>query len=96
MFGKREKAPKLEFLRPVSLEREISDAGFEMLERGDYPALPPSRFIVAAKRCVAIARNSDGMHNQSPLRAQRGHVVDVANAMICKSWRSNLLLSETA
>jgi SAM-dependent methyltransferase len=47
LFGK---APKLEFLRPVSLEREISHAGFEMLERGDYPARPPSRFIVAAKR----------------------------------------------
>ncbi len=47
LFGK---APRLEFLRPASLEREISDAGFEILEHADYPARPPSRFIVAAKR----------------------------------------------
>jgi len=45
-FGK---APKLRFLTPASLEREIADIGFEIREHGDYPARPPSRFILAAK-----------------------------------------------
>jgi ubiquinone/menaquinone biosynthesis C-methylase UbiE len=46
LFGK---APRLAFLTPRSLEREITQAGFEIREHGNYPARPPSRFIVAAK-----------------------------------------------
>jgi ubiquinone/menaquinone biosynthesis C-methylase UbiE len=46
-FGK---APKLAFLKPASLQQEVTDAGFEIIEHGDYPARPPSRFIVAKKR----------------------------------------------
>ena len=45
-FGK---APKLGFLTQSSLQREVTDAGFRILEHGDYPARPPSRFIVASK-----------------------------------------------
>lgn len=45
-FGK---APRLAFLTPVSLERELTKAGFIIREHGNYPARPPSRFIVAAK-----------------------------------------------
>lgn len=41
------KAPPVRFLRPARLEAEIAGAGFEILERGDYPAMPPSRFVVA-------------------------------------------------
>jgi 2-polyprenyl-3-methyl-5-hydroxy-6-metoxy-1,4-benzoquinol methylase len=45
------KAPtgRIRFLRPAALEAEISARGFEILERGDYPARPPSRFVVARK-----------------------------------------------
>jgi ubiquinone/menaquinone biosynthesis C-methylase UbiE len=43
------KAPKLAFLKTVSLQQEISDAGFKIIEHGDYPSRPPSRFIVAKK-----------------------------------------------
>ena len=43
------KAPEIGFLAPASLEGEIIDANFEIRERGDYPARPPSRFIVAVK-----------------------------------------------
>jgi hypothetical protein len=41
------KAPPLRFARPARLERSITEAGFEILERGDYP--PPSRFVVARR-----------------------------------------------
>ncbi|MFW5654811.1 MAG: class I SAM-dependent methyltransferase [Roseicyclus sp.] len=41
------KAPPLRFLSPARLEAAIEGAGFEILERGDYPAMPPSRFVVA-------------------------------------------------
>lgn len=42
------KAPlHVNHLTPKGLERMILDAGFEILETGDYPARPPSRFIVA-------------------------------------------------
>jgi SAM-dependent methyltransferase len=44
------KAPRLAFLTPGSLEHEITKAGFEIRERGNYPARPTSRFIVASKR----------------------------------------------
>ena len=43
------KAPKLSFLTPARLERDIKGAGFEILETGSYPKRPPSRFIVAQK-----------------------------------------------
>lgn len=43
------KAPKLSFLTPARLERDIKAAGFEILETGSYPKRPPSRFVVAQK-----------------------------------------------
>jgi SAM-dependent methyltransferase len=43
------KAPRLRFVSPARLEAEIEAAGFEILERGEYPARPPSRFVVARK-----------------------------------------------
>ena len=46
LFGK---APPLDFLTPALLERMISEAGFTIREHGDYPARPPSHFIVAVK-----------------------------------------------
>jgi SAM-dependent methyltransferase len=46
LFGK---APSLNFLTPASLQRELTDYGFEIREYGDYPARLPSRFIVAIK-----------------------------------------------
>ena len=45
-FGK---APYVNFLTIDGLERAIEAAGFEILETGDYPAKPPSRFVVARK-----------------------------------------------
>lgn len=45
-----DKAPRLAFLTPGRLQREITKAGFEIREHGNYPARPPSRFIVAQKR----------------------------------------------
>lgn len=42
-------APSLAFLTPRSLEREMIKAGFQIRECGNYPARPPSRFVVAAK-----------------------------------------------
>ena len=44
------KAPRLAFLTPDRLQREVTKAGFEIREHGNYPARPPSRFIVAQKR----------------------------------------------
>jgi ubiquinone/menaquinone biosynthesis C-methylase UbiE len=44
LFGK---APPVRFLSPARLEAAIGAAGFAILERGDYPAMPPSRFLVA-------------------------------------------------
>ena len=44
------KAPGFRFLAPDRLEREIAQAGFDIVETGDYPQRPPSRFIVARKR----------------------------------------------
>lgn len=43
------KAPPLTFISPGRLEAAIASAGFEIIERGDYPARPPSRFVVARK-----------------------------------------------
>lgn len=46
LFGK---APPLRFVRPARLEAIIEQAGFAIEERGDYPARPPSRFVVARR-----------------------------------------------
>jgi SAM-dependent methyltransferase len=43
------KAPPLTFISPARLEAAITSAGFDILERGDYPAMPPSRFVVARR-----------------------------------------------
>lgn len=43
------KAPPVRFLSRAGLERMIREAGFEIVETGDYPTRPPSRFIVARK-----------------------------------------------
>ena len=56
LFGK---APKLAFLKPDALQQDVMDAGFEIIEHGDYPARPPSRFIVARKGIVPPAENSE-------------------------------------
>ena len=43
------KAPQI-YLRPIEThEAAIARAGFEILERDNYPAAPPSRFIVARR-----------------------------------------------
>ncbi len=47
LFGR---APWVGFYSPAKLEARIEAAGFELLERGDYPKSPPSRFIVARRR----------------------------------------------
>ncbi|MEM8730138.1 MAG: class I SAM-dependent methyltransferase [Pseudomonadota bacterium] len=44
------KAPHVHLLTPDTLEQHLRDAGFKIIETGDYPAAPPSRFIVAEKR----------------------------------------------
>ncbi len=43
------KAPYVNFMRTCDLEERIARADFTILETGDYPAMPPSRFIVARK-----------------------------------------------
>lgn len=43
------KWPKVRFLTQRGLERMIADAGFEIVESGNYPKKPPSRYIVARK-----------------------------------------------
>lgn len=42
-------APPVTFLSIPQLERYLKDAGFEIVETGDYPASPPNHFIVARK-----------------------------------------------
>lgn len=42
-------APYVGFLKTRQLDQAITDAGFQILETGNYPASPPSRFIVARK-----------------------------------------------
>ncbi|MDX1785085.1 MAG: methyltransferase domain-containing protein [Roseovarius sp.] len=44
------KAPHVGFFTTRQLEEMISDAGFEILETGDYPAKPPSHLVVARRR----------------------------------------------
>ncbi len=43
------KAPYVRLTKIRELEREIFHAGFEIVETGNYPARPPSRFIVARR-----------------------------------------------
>lgn len=43
------RAPYVSFMRIRELERDIEAAGFEIIETGNYPARPPSRYIVARK-----------------------------------------------
>ncbi len=43
-------APHVSFLTIDELEEFVTNEGFEIIETGDYPASPPSRFIVARKR----------------------------------------------
>ena len=45
-FGK---APYVNFMTIAELEETISSRGFKIVETGNYPAAPPSRFIVAKK-----------------------------------------------
>jgi len=40
-------APPVRFLSREALERAIGEAGFEIVERGDYPAARAARFLVA-------------------------------------------------
>ncbi|MEM9013931.1 MAG: class I SAM-dependent methyltransferase [Pseudomonadota bacterium] len=43
------RAPYVNFMSIDTLEGLFRDAGFEILETGDYPKSPPSHFIVAKK-----------------------------------------------
>lgn len=43
------KAPFVRFLKIAELEHAIQAAGFEIVETGNFPANPPSRYIVARK-----------------------------------------------
>jgi len=42
-------APYVNFLKISDLENMVETAGFKIVETGNYPASPPSRFIVARK-----------------------------------------------
>ena len=42
-------APFVNFFTRNELEAQIRDAGFEIVETGDYPANPPNHFVVARK-----------------------------------------------
>ena len=43
------KAPYVNFMEIEELEALIAAEGFEIMEAGNYPAAPPSRYIVAKK-----------------------------------------------
>lgn len=43
------KAPFVNFMEIEELEAIIREAGFEIMEAGNHPAAPPSRYIVAKK-----------------------------------------------
>lgn len=51
LFGK---APHFNFVTPARLEREITMAGFEIIETENYSERPPRRFVVARKREGAL------------------------------------------
>jgi len=42
-------APYVRFLKTTELDAFVRDGGFQIIETGDYPASPPSHFIVARK-----------------------------------------------
>jgi ubiquinone/menaquinone biosynthesis C-methylase UbiE len=42
-------APFVHFMSIQSLEKMVTDAGFQIIETGNYPAAPPNRYIVAKK-----------------------------------------------
>ena len=44
------RAPRLTWLRRAVLERQIAEAGFELLEAEDLPARRAQRFIAARRR----------------------------------------------
>lgn len=46
LFGK---APFVKFMEISELETHVTDAGFQIIETGNYPVAPPSRYIVARK-----------------------------------------------
>lgn len=46
LFGK---APFVRFLKIAELERALERAGFQIVESGNFPAKPPSRYLVARK-----------------------------------------------
>ena len=46
LFGK---APFVRFFSIAELERSVTDAGFKIIESGNFPADPPSRYLVARK-----------------------------------------------
>lgn len=43
------KAPYVNFMKIAELEEFITSNNFEIIETGNYPAVPPSRYIVARK-----------------------------------------------
>ncbi len=43
------KAPYVNFMKITALEETISTEGFKIIETGNYPASPPSRYVVAQK-----------------------------------------------
>ena len=43
------KAPFVNFMDIEELEAMVREEGFEIMEAGNYPAAPPSRYIVAKK-----------------------------------------------
>lgn len=47
MFGR---APEVRFFSPRWLERAVAEAGFEIIESGDFPKRPARRYIVARRR----------------------------------------------
>lgn len=51
------KAPDFTFLAPARLERDITMAGFDIVESGDYPKRPPRRFIVARKSLSSLPKS---------------------------------------
>lgn len=44
------KAPYVSFMSIADLERAMTNAGFEIVETGNYPANPPNRYLVARRR----------------------------------------------
>lgn len=43
------KAPFVQFMEISELERHVTEAGFKIVETGNHPVAPPSRYIVAKK-----------------------------------------------